>query len=201
MRIRNHTIGRRRRCQGCAVGPVVDTAADPPSAARTRIIGWMLLFLMAALTSPRSDLAAWCRPSTHGWTRHCGWRSRVRRVDQPGINPGNRRAVHGDRRTHPRGHGVQHRRPNEVFLGYVNGSYLTRSPQQPDTPTCWPVMRHSPNWWAPSPPVEDCSGIGGGRDPLSRDSGDVENKPGERCGSFPPSSATVNARTPTRWHD
>jgi len=52
----------------------------------------------------------------------------------PGIDPGTGEPFAGVEELIREAMAYNIARPNEVFLGYVNGSYLTKSPQQPGTP-------------------------------------------------------------------
>lgn len=107
-----------------------------PSAARTRIIGWMLLFLMAALAI--ATFATWrLLVSAINTRMDEALRVEVKEFAEltgPGINPGTGAPFTGVEELVRAAMAYNIARPNEVFLGYVNGSYLTRSPQQPDTP-------------------------------------------------------------------
>jgi signal transduction histidine kinase len=107
-----------------------------PSAARTRIIGWMLLFLMVALAI--ATFSTWrLLVSAINTRMDEALRVEVREFAEltgPGINPGTGAPFTGIEELIREAMAYNIARPNEVFLGYVNGSYLTRSPQQPDTP-------------------------------------------------------------------
>ena len=116
-----------------------------PSAARTRIIGWMLLFLIVALAV--ATFATWRLLVSAIDTRMDeALRVEVQEFAElvgPGIDPGTGEPFTGVEELIRDAMAYNIARPNEVFLGYVDGSYLTKSPQQPGTPTCWPVIRPS----------------------------------------------------------
>ncbi|MCB0936237.1 MAG: HAMP domain-containing histidine kinase [Mycobacterium sp.] len=107
-----------------------------PSAARTRIIGWMLLFLMAALAI--ATFATWrLLVSAINTRMDEALRVEVKEFAEltgPGINPGTGAPFTGVEELVRAAMAYNIARPNEVFLGYVDGAYLTRSPQQPGTP-------------------------------------------------------------------
>ncbi|MCB0930489.1 MAG: HAMP domain-containing histidine kinase [Mycobacterium sp.] len=106
------------------------------SAARTRIVGWMLLLMMAALAvatfvtwrllvaavNDRMDGAL--RVEVEEFTELIG----------PGINPGTGAPFSGVEELIRETIAYNIARPNEVFLGYLDGSFLTESRQQPGTP-------------------------------------------------------------------
>lgn len=111
-----------------------------PSAARTRIIGWMLLFLMAALAI--ATFATWrLLVSAINTRMDEALRVEVKEFAEltgPGINPGTGAPFTGVEELVRAALAYNIARPNEVFLGYVDGAYLTRSPQQPGTPDVLP---------------------------------------------------------------
>lgn len=107
-----------------------------PSAARTRIIGWMLLLVMAALAV--ATFVTWrLLISAANQRMDQALRIEVEEFNDltgPGIDPATG-APFAD---------VEHlirdaiayniARPNEKFLGYVDGRFLVKSRQQPETP-------------------------------------------------------------------
>lgn len=107
-----------------------------PSAARTRIIGWMLLFLVAALAV--ATFATWrLLVSAINTRMDEALRVEVQEFAEltgPGIDPGTGAPFTGVEELIREAMAYNIARPNEVFLGYVNGAYLTKSPQQPGTP-------------------------------------------------------------------
>ncbi len=107
-----------------------------PSAARTRIIGWMLLFLIVALAV--ATFATWRLLVSAIDTRMDeALRVEVQEFAElvgPGIDPGTGEPFTGVEELIREAMAYNIARPNEVFLGYVDGSYLTKSPQQPGTP-------------------------------------------------------------------
>ena len=107
-----------------------------PSAARTRIIGWMLLFLIAALAV--ATFSTWRLLVSAVNTRMDEALlvevQEFAELTGPGIDPGTGAPFAGVEELIREAMAYNIARPNEVFLGYVNGSYLTKSPQQPGTP-------------------------------------------------------------------
>ncbi|RDH74503.1 sensor histidine kinase [Mycolicibacterium moriokaense] len=107
-----------------------------PSAARTRIIGWMLLFLMAALAI--ATFATWrLLVSAINTRMDEALRVEVKEFAEltgPGVNPGTGAPFTGVDELIRAAMAYNIARPNEVFLGYVDGAYLTKSRQQPGTP-------------------------------------------------------------------
>lgn len=107
-----------------------------PSAARTRIIGWMLLFLMAALAV--ATFATWRLLVAAINTRMDeALRVEVKEFTEltgPGIDPATGSPFASVEELIREALAYNIARPNEVFLGYVDGSFLARSPQQPGTP-------------------------------------------------------------------
>ena len=107
-----------------------------PSAARTRIIGWMLLLLIAALAI--ATFATWRLLESAINDRMDGaLRVEVEEFAEltgPGIDPGTGAPFTGVEALIREAMAYNIARPNEVFLGYVDGSYLTKSRQQPGTP-------------------------------------------------------------------
>ncbi|MCH9707969.1 MAG: HAMP domain-containing histidine kinase [Actinomycetia bacterium] len=107
-----------------------------PSAARTRIIGWMLLFLIAALAV--ATFSTWRLLVSAVNTRMDEALlvevQEFAELTGPGIDPGTGAPFAGVEELIREAMAYNIARPNEVFLGYVNGEYLTKSPQQPGTP-------------------------------------------------------------------
>lgn len=121
---------------------VTGTGARPlwrrilPSAARTRIMGWVLLLVMAAL----------------GIVTFVTWRLIVSVIDArmdhalrvevkefaeltaPGVNPRTGQPFTSVEEMISEAIAYNIARPNEKFLGYVNGQYRTQSRQQPGFP-------------------------------------------------------------------
>ena len=106
-----------------------------PSAARTRIIGWVLLLVMAALgivtfvtwrlivsaTDARMDEAL--RFEVEEFTE----------LTSPGINPRTGEPFATVEEVIREAIAYNIARPNEKFLGYVDGVYRTQSRQEPGT--------------------------------------------------------------------
>ncbi|MBX7432653.1 HAMP domain-containing histidine kinase [Mycobacterium sp. Y57] len=117
-------------------GPPAGLRRLVPSAARTRIIGWMLLLVMAAL----------------GIATFVTWRLLVsavnHRMDEalrieveefaeltgPGIDPATGTPFTSVDKLIRDAIAFNIARPNEKFLGYLDGDFLVRSRQQPETP-------------------------------------------------------------------
>lgn len=122
--------------------PQPPTASTPfwrrilPSAARTQIIGWMLLLVMAALgvvtlvtwlllvssTNARMDEALRVEIEEFG------------EVTAPGVNPRTGEPFASVDEVIREAIAYNIARPNEKFLGYVDGQYRTQSRQEPGTP-------------------------------------------------------------------
>ncbi len=105
-------------------------------AARTRIVGWMLLLMLAALAI--ATLATWRLLVAAVNDRMDGaLRVEVEEFNQligPGIDPSTGAPFTGVEELIRETIAYNIARPNEVFLGYLDGSFLTQSRQQPDTP-------------------------------------------------------------------
>ena len=107
-----------------------------PSAARTQIIGWMLLLVMAALgvvtlvtwlllissTNARMDEALRVEVEEFG------------ELTAPGVNPRTGEPFASVDEVIREAIAYNIARPNEKFLGYVDGQYRTQSRQEPGTP-------------------------------------------------------------------
>jgi two-component system OmpR family sensor kinase len=107
-----------------------------PSAARTQIIGWMLLLVLAALGMV--TLVTW-RLMISGINSRMDEALRFEvqeftEVAEPGVNP--RTGQPFRRVDEVIGEAIAYNiaRPNEKFLGYVDGSYRTQSRQEPGVP-------------------------------------------------------------------
>lgn len=107
-----------------------------PSAARTRIIGWMLLFLMAALAV--ATLVTWRLLVSAVNTRMDeALRVEVQEFAEltgPGIDPASGKPFRSIDELIRAAMAYNIARPHEVFLGYVDGVYVAKSRQQPGTP-------------------------------------------------------------------
>ncbi len=107
-----------------------------PSAARSRIIGWMLLFLIVALAI--ATFVTWrLLVSAINTRMDEALRVEVQEFAEltgPGIDPGTGAPFTGVEELIREAMAYNIARPNEVFLGYVDGAYLAKSPQQPGTP-------------------------------------------------------------------
>ena len=105
-------------------------------AARTRIVGWMLLLMMAALAV--ATLATWrLLVATVNDRMDGALRVEVEEFNEligPGINPSTGAPFTGVEELIRETIAYNIARPNEVFLGYLDGAFLTESRQQPGTP-------------------------------------------------------------------
>ena len=107
-----------------------------PSAARTQIIGWMLLLVMAALGVV--TLVTWLLLITTTNARM----DRALRIEvaefaelsAPGVNPRTGEPFTSVDEVIRESIAYNIARPNEKYLGYVDGRYRTQSRQEPGTP-------------------------------------------------------------------
>lgn len=107
-----------------------------PSAARTQIIGWMLLLVMAALGVV--TLVTWLLliSSTNARMNEA-LRVEIEEfsaITAPGVNPRTGEPFAGVDEVVREAIAYNIARPNEKFLGYVDGQYRTQSRQEPGTP-------------------------------------------------------------------
>jgi signal transduction histidine kinase len=125
--------------------PMTATSADEPartwrsmlpSAARTRIIGWMLLLVMAALGVV--TLVTWLLLiSSINARMDEALRIEVKEFTEltaPGVNPRTGEPFADVDEVIREAIAYNIARPNEKFLGYVDGQYRTQSRQEPGTP-------------------------------------------------------------------
>ncbi|MFC7671941.1 sensor histidine kinase [Mycolicibacterium sp. GCM10028919] len=107
-----------------------------PSAARTRIIGWMLLLVMAALGVV--TLVTWLLlVSSINARMDEALRFEVQEfseLTEPGVNPRTGEPFGTVDEVIREAIAYNIARPNEKFLGYVDGEYRTQSRQEPGTP-------------------------------------------------------------------
>lgn len=107
-----------------------------PSAARTRIIGWTLLLVMAALGVV--TLVTWLLLiSSINARMDEALRIEVEEFTEltaPGVNPRTGEPFSGIDEVIREAIAYNIARPNEKFLGYVDGAYRTQSRQEPGTP-------------------------------------------------------------------
>ncbi len=105
-------------------------------AARTRIVAWMLLLMMAALAV--ATFATWrLLVAAVNDRMDAALRVEVEEFNEligPGINPSTGAPFAGVDELIRETIAYNIARPNEVFLGYLDGSLLTESRQQPGTP-------------------------------------------------------------------
>ncbi|CAN5220618.1 ATP-binding protein [soil metagenome] len=107
-----------------------------PSTARTRIIAWVLLLVFAALGVV--TLVTWLLLITAANARMDeALRIEVQEFNElsaPGVNPRTGEAFRGVDEVIREAIAYNIARPNEKFLGYVDGEYRTQSRQEPGTP-------------------------------------------------------------------
>ena len=105
-------------------------------AARTRIVGWMLLLMLAALVV--ASFATWrLLVATVNDRMDGALRVEVEEFNEligPGINPSTGAPFTSVEELIRETIAYNIARPNEVFLGYLDGAFLTESRQQPGTP-------------------------------------------------------------------
>lgn len=106
------------------------------SAARTRIIGWMLLLVMGALGI--ATFVTWLLLVSAANTRMDeALRIEVEEFSEltgPGVDPSSGQPFGSVDELIRAAIAYNIARPNEKFLGYVDGEFLTKSRQQPETP-------------------------------------------------------------------
>ncbi|KUI44868.1 histidine kinase [Mycobacterium sp. GA-1199] len=107
-----------------------------PSAARTRIMGWVLLLMLLGLAVV--TLVTWrLLVSATDARMDEALRFEVNEFNEltmPGINPRTGEPFRSVREVIDEAIAYNLARPNEKFLGYVDGSYRTQSRQEPGTP-------------------------------------------------------------------
>ncbi len=155
-----------------------------PSTARTRIIGWVLLLVLVALAVV--TLVTW-RLLVQVTDERMDEALRFE-VDEfaeltaPGVNP--RTGLPFRTVDEVIGEAIAYNlaRPNEKFLGYVDGGYRTQSRQEPGSPE---VLSRDPAFAAlvatvDGPTIGDLREPGRRRGALPRDPGDPAGRPGPR---------------------